>query len=255
MTVSSTTTKVSYTGNGSTTVFAYTFKIFAEAEIKVYVDNVLKTLTTHYTLSGVGTASGGNVTFTAGNTPASSTKVVLTRSIARTQATDYVENDTFPAETHEAALDKLTFIVQELDNKLTGDIFRFAESVSDAGTVTITLNATDRASKLLAFDASGNLQATQEIGTYTGNWAASTAYALRDLIKDTSNNNIYICTVVHTSSGSQPISSNADVAKWALLVDAASATTSASAAATSATAAATSATAATTAILLSNCYY
>ena len=69
---------------------------------------------------------------------------------------------------------------------------------------------------------------------------------IRDRIKDTSNNNIYICTVAHTSSGSQPISSNADVAKWALIVDAASATTSASAAATSATAAATSATAAAT---------
>tara|TARA_R110002072_G_scaffold25792_2_gene86196 strand:- start:110 stop:1555 length:1446 start_codon:yes stop_codon:yes gene_type:complete len=246
MTVSSTTTKVSYTGNGSTTVFAYTFKIFVAADIKVYVDNVLKSLTTHYTLSGVESASGGNVTFTTGNTPAASTKVVFTRDIARTQLTDYVENDTFPAETHEAALDKLTFILQELDNTVTGDIFRFAESVTDAGTVTITLNAATRASKLLAFDASGDLQATQEIGTYTGNWAASTAYALRDLIKDTSNNNIYICTVAHTSSGSQPISSNADVAKWALIVDAASATTSASAAATSATAAATSATAAAT---------
>ena len=244
MTVSSTTTKVAYTGNNVTTVFAYTFKIFAEAEIKVYVDNVLKSLTTHYTLSGVDSASGGNVTFTTGNTPGTGAKVVFVRSIARTQVVDYVENDTFPAETHEAALDKLTFIVQELDNSLTGDIFRFAESVSDAGTVTITLDATARASKLLAFDASGDLQATQEIGTYTGNWAASTAYALRDLIKDTSNNNIYICTVAHTSSGSQPISSNTDVAKWALIVDAASATTSATAAASSATSAASSATAA-----------
>jgi hypothetical protein len=241
MTVSSTTTKVSYTGNGSTTVFAYSFKIFVEADIKVYVDNVLKSLTTHYTLSGVGSASGGNVTFTAGNTPASSTKVVFTRDIARTQLTDYVENDNFPAETHEAALDKLTFILQEIDNTITGDIFRFAESVSDAGTVTIMLDATTRASKLLSFDASGDLQATQEIGTYTGNWAASTAYALRDIIKDTSNNNIYICITVHTSSGSQPISSNTDAAKWALIVDAASATTSAAAAATSATAAASSA--------------
>jgi len=241
MTVSSTTTKVSYTGNASTTVFAYSFKIFVAADIKVYVDNTLKSLTTHYTLSGIGASSGGNVTFTAGNTPASSTKVVFTRDIARTQLTDYVENDNFPAETHEAALDKLTFILQELDNTISGDIFRFAESVSDAGTVTITLNAATRASKLLSFDASGNLQATQEIGTYTGNWAASTAYALRDIVKDTSNNNIYICITVHTSSGSQPISSNTDAAKWALIVDAASATTSATAEATSATAAASSA--------------
>jgi hypothetical protein len=186
MTVSSTITKVSYTGNNSTTVFAYTFKVFSSAEVSVYVDNVLKTLTTHYTVSGVGDAGGGNITFTLGNTPASATKVVLLRNLARTQLTDYVENDTFPAETHEAALDKITFILQELDNTLTGDIFRFGESVTDAGTVTIMLDAATRASKLLSFDAAGGLIATQEIGTYTGNWAASTAYVARDLIKDTS---------------------------------------------------------------------
>jgi len=58
MTVSSTTTKVSYTGNGSTSVFAYTFKIFADAEVNVWVDSVLKTLTTHYTVSGAGLGMG-----------------------------------------------------------------------------------------------------------------------------------------------------------------------------------------------------
>ena len=245
MTISTTTSKVSYTGNASTTVFAYTFKIFADSEIKVYVDNVLKTLTTHYTVSGAGSASGGNVTFTSGNTPADSTSVVLIRTITKTQLTDYVENDSFPAETHESALDKLTMLIQDVNNTVTGDIFRFAESVGDAGTVTITKTAAQRASKLLAFDTSGNLQADQEIGTFKGNWAASTAYAIRDIIKDTSNNNIYICNAVHTSSGSQPISGNTDVAKWNLIVDAASATTSATAAATSATASAGSATTAT----------
>ena len=35
MTVSSTTTKNSYSGNGSTTTFAYGFKIFADADLTV----------------------------------------------------------------------------------------------------------------------------------------------------------------------------------------------------------------------------
>jgi hypothetical protein len=130
-------------------------------------------------------------------------------------------------------------LVQDVDNAVTGDIFRFSDSVGDAGVVTITKTAAQRASKVLAFDTSGDLQADQEIGTFQGNWAASTAYAIRDLIKDTSNNNIYICNTVHTSSGSQPISGNTDVAKWNLIVDAASATT----ASTSATASAATATA------------
>jgi hypothetical protein len=246
MTVSSTTTKVSYTGNGSTSVFAYTFKIFADTEIKVWVNGVLQTLTTHYTVSGAGSSSGGNVTFETASIPASTHPIVFGRNIARTQVTDYVENDTFPAETHEAALDKLTLIAQEIDNKLSADIFKFAETVTDAGTVEISLDSATRSSKILSFDSTGGLVASQEIGVYTGNWAASTAYVVRDLIKDTSNNNIYICLTAHSSSGTQPISSNADVAKWALIVDAASASTSATAAATSATAAATSATAAAT---------
>ena len=246
MTVSTTTSKVTYTGNNVTTVFAYTFKITATSEIKVYVDNVLKTLTTHYNVSGAGTASGGNVTFTGGNTPATGAKVVLLRNIAKTQLTDYVENDSFPAETHESALDKLTMLVQDVDNTVTGDIFRFDESVADAGTVTITKNATERANKVLAFNSAGGLEATQEIGVYKGNWATSTAYVVRDIIKDTSNNNIYICITAHTSTGSQPISSNSDASKWTLIVDAASASTSATNAATSATAAATSATASAT---------
>ena len=246
MTITTTTSKVTYTGNNVTVIFAYTFKIFSTAEIKVYVDNVLKTLTTHYTISGAGSASGGNVTFTAGNTPGTGAKVVLLRNIAKTQVTDYVENDSFPAETHESALDKLTMLVQDVNNTISGDIFRFSESVDDAGTVTITKNATQRANKLLAFDGSGDLEATQEIGTFQGNWATSTAYVVRDIIKDTSNNNIYICITAHTSSGAQPISSNTDASKWTLIVDAASATTSATTAATSATAAATSATASAT---------
>ena len=246
MTISTTTSKVSYTGNASTTVFAYTFKIFADSEVTVYVDDVLKTLTTHYTVSGAGTASGGNVTFTLGNTPADSTSVVILRNITKTQLTDYVENDSFPAETHESALDKLTMLVQDVDNAVTGDIFRFSDSVGDAGVVTITKTVAERGNKLLAFDAAGDLQATQEIGTLKGNWAATTAYVVRDLIKDTSNNNIYICITAHTSSGSQPISSNTDVAKWTLIVDAASATTSASSASTSASSASTSASTATT---------
>ena len=181
MTITTTTSKVTYTGNNSTTVFAYTFKIFATSEVKVYVDAVLKTISTHYNVSGAGSASGGNVTFTSGNTPATGAKVVLLRNVATTQLTDYVENDNFPAETHESALDKLTMLVQDVNNTVSGDIFRFSESVADAGTVTITKNATERANKVLAFDSSGGLEATQEIGVFKGNWATATAYVVRDI--------------------------------------------------------------------------
>ena len=50
MTVSTTTRKKSYTGNGSTNIFAYDFRIFSNSDLKVYVDSVLKTLDSHYTV-------------------------------------------------------------------------------------------------------------------------------------------------------------------------------------------------------------
>ena len=243
MTVSTTTRKKSYTGNGSTTVFAYDFRIFNNSDLKVYVNSVAKTLDSHYTVSGAGAASGGNVTFTSGNTPPDTHPVVILRELPRTQATDYVDNSALSATSLEDTADKNLMLIQEIDDK-AGVGFRFADTVTDAGTITIDKNAADRANKLLSFDAAGGLIATQEIGTSRGNWAASTAYNQRDIIKDTNNNNIYLCIVAHTSSGSVPISTNTDAAKWVLLVDAASATTSQTAAASSATAAASSASAA-----------
>jgi len=246
MTVSSTTTKNSYSGNGSTTVFAYGFKVFDEDDLTVILRTdatgaeAVQSITTNYTVSGVGNTSGGNVTFVTA--PASGITVVIRRASPLTQTTDYTPNDPFPAASHEDALDNLTFIAQQQQEELDRAI-----KLSRTNTMTsteFTVGATDRANKVLAFDSSGEISVTQEIGTFQGNWAASTAYAERDLVKDTSTNNIFIVNEAHTSSGSQPLTTNANSAKYDLIVDAAAAATSASAAATSATAAASSATAA-----------
>ena len=241
MTVSSSTSRVQFNGNGSTTVFAYSFKIFDQDDLTVIVRSAtgtetVKTITTHYTVSGVGNAGGGNVTMLTA--PASGETLTILREQDLVQELNLVENDPFPSQSLEDALDKLTFIVQQHDEELGRSI-----KASRTNTITsteFTVSAASRANKIFAFDSAGELAVTQELGTYRGNWATSTAFAQRDIVKDTSNNNIYICVTAHTSTGSQPISSNTDVAKWALLVDAASATSSASAAAASASAAATS---------------
>ena len=245
MTVSSTTVKKSYNGNGSTAGFTYDFLINSTAELKVIIRSsagteTIKSLSSHYNISD--SAGSGTVTFTAGNIPANGETVILIRDTNLTQGTDYVENDPFPSASHESALDKLTLQVQEVQEELNRAI-----KLSRTNTMTsteFTVGSSDRASKILAFDSSGEISVTQELGTVKGNWGASTAYAIRDIVKDTSTNNIFIALTAHTSSGSQPITTNTDSAKWSLLVDAASATTSQTAAASSATAAASSATAA-----------
>jgi len=244
MTVTSTNQKVQFNGNGSTTVFAYNFKIFASSDLSVILRSAAGTetvqqLTTNYTVSGVGEASGGNVTM--GTAPASGATLTILRVQPNLQGLDLVPNDPFPAGSMEDALDKLTFMVQTHDEEIGRSIK--ASRTNTIGDTEFTTSATDRANKLFSFDGSGDLQISQELGTYKGNWAASTTYAVRDLVKDTSTNNIFIAVTAHTSSGSQPLTTNTDSAKWALIVDAASATTSATAAASSATAAASSATA------------
>ena len=240
MTVSSLSVKNSYNGDNSTTSFAFTFPIHSSAELQVILRSsdgteTVQTLTTHYSIVDNG-ASGGQVNFVTA--PATGITVVLLRNTNLTQETDYISNDPFPAETHEAALDKLTLQQQELQEEVDRSL-----KLSRTNTMNSTefiVGATDRAGKILGFDNSGELSVTTTIGSNRGNWSASTTYAVRDIVKDTSTNNIFMANTGHTSSGSQPLTTNADSAKWDLLVDAASATSSAAAAATSETNAATS---------------
>lgn len=127
MTVSSETlARVQYNGNGSTTVFSVPFVFSTSADLEVYITVVstgvetLKTLTTHYTVTGGGGTSApatGSITF--GTAPASGERVTILRSLANKQTVDYVENDAFPAQSHELALDRLTLQVQDLKENLS----------------------------------------------------------------------------------------------------------------------------------------
>ena len=230
MTISSTTVKNSYSGDSSTTTFSYTFKIFADSDIQVIIRSstgteTTKTITTHYTVTGAGVSAGGTVIFTGGNIPVTGETVILRRNIPQTQAIDYIANDPFPAESHEEGLDRATMAIQQIQEEVTRSI-----KLSKTNTMTsteFTVGAAARANKILAFDTNGEISVTQELGTNRGNWATATTFNARDIVKDSSNNNVYLCNTTHTSTGTTPISSNADVAKWDLIVDAQAATNAA----------------------------
>ena len=248
MTVSSSINRASYSGNGALTTFAYGFKVFDQGELTVILRSsdgteTVQTITTNYTVTGVGAAGGGNVVF--GTAPASGVTIVILRELDLDQGLDLVPNDPFPAQSLEDSLDKLTFMVQQHNEELGRTIKASRTNVISGSEFTIS--ATDRANKVFAFDSSGDVSITQEIGVYRGDWAASIAFNQRDIVKDTNNSNIYIANTAHTSSGSVPISSNTDSAKWDLLVNAAAAASSASAASASETAAETAETNAETA--------
>jgi len=158
MTVSSTTVKSTASGDGSTTNFTYSFKIFAETDLKVIIRSstgteTIKILSTHYTVSGVGDASGGSITFTSGNVPTNTQTVVIKREVPQTQAIDYIANDPFPAESHEEGLDRATMTIQQMQEALDRSFKVSATNQID--TPEFTDNAATRASKTLGFDETG----------------------------------------------------------------------------------------------------
>lgn len=103
MSVSTTNTSVSYTGNGSQTTYPITFQFLESAQIKVSL-NATPTL--------LFSVSGSDVVMTTA--PGSGVIVKIYRETSLVQPTDYLNNAAFPAETHEAALDRLLMQVQEL---------------------------------------------------------------------------------------------------------------------------------------------
>jgi len=143
----------SYSGNGVTTVFAYTFKIFADADLEVIVDGTTLTLTTDYSVIGAGDAGGGNVTFVTA--PASGTaNVVLQRAMDYDRTTDYQDNGDLLADTLDNDIDRIVALVQQLRSQLIRSI------KLPAGTTTeqvVSDDAATRASKLFGFDGDGNV--------------------------------------------------------------------------------------------------
>jgi hypothetical protein len=239
MTISTTTIKNSYSGDGSVVAFTYTFKIADAAFIEVIVKTnstgaesvrAIGTGGTNYAVTGVNEAAGGTVTFVTA--PLATETVVLRRSTTQTQTLDLIENDNLPANSLETAFDKNLSISQELQEQLDRSI-----KISRANTMTsteFTVGATDRANKILAFDSAGEISVTQELGTFKGSDTTTTtaAYLQRDIIKSTTAgqlNNVYICVADSVIGDTLT-----DTDHFALLVDAYSAASSATAAAASA---------------------
>lgn len=112
MTVSVQTPISSYTGNGVTTAFSFGYYVGASGDLVVMVDGVVQTLTTHYSLTGIGSGSGGTCTFVTA--PASGASVVLYRDTDLLRDTDYQENGELRAAILDADFDRIWLALQEV---------------------------------------------------------------------------------------------------------------------------------------------
>ena len=156
MTISSTANRTNTDGDGSVTAFSFPYLFFADDDLTVIlvVDSTgaetVKTISTHYTVSGKGNAAGGTVTMVTA--PASGETLVIIRKEQFTQTLDLVENDPFPSALVEQQFDSLTMLAQQMNTEITRSM-----KLSDGDTTVVDLTLpTPVASTGLAWNAAAN---------------------------------------------------------------------------------------------------
>ena len=159
------TTFVDYTGDGNATK-AFSFPSILESDIKVTVDEVLKSSGTHYNITGYTTTGGGNVVFTSGNIPASPAKIRISRDtgvdIARAT---YTAGSSVKAADLNANHEQVLFALQEEQNV-----------TNSTSTVSGLMSAADKA-KLDGIEA--------------GATADQTAAEIRTLVESANDSNVF----------------------------------------------------------------
>lgn len=230
MTISSTSSKISYNGNGSTTSFSFPYKCYKQTDVKVYSYNLstkiesLLTFGTDYTVSGTLVnneyPTGYNIVFSTA--PSNQIKLTLVRILPLTQETTYVEGDTFPAKSHEQALDRGVILSQQLQEVLSR-----TPSVPISSTLPAVTLPLEQAGKLIGWNATATNLENKEptvlgpatIPSLTGNANKSlvvapseTSFVYKDAaIKDEQNTFTEIITCDKIGIGSSSIASTSNI--------------------------------------------
>jgi hypothetical protein len=158
MTISTTDSNQQFVGNDILTIFSWTYKTLDESHIDIYLDGIVQVSGYSLLLNGDQDSSpGGDVTFDVA--PADGVNVNVVRTVPQTQLVDYQPYDAFPAETHEGALDKLTMLVQGLQELLERSTVPPPDSTPGDAIVSgnLTVNGTSSLEDDVTFgaDASG----------------------------------------------------------------------------------------------------
>lgn len=104
-----------YDGDGSTTSFTYSFRILNESDLLVVLqdsseNDTVQTLSTHYTVKGVGDSGGGTVEMVTAPAVGERLSIILDPDL--TQELDLQDTGEFPSSSVEDALDKLLNIAK-----------------------------------------------------------------------------------------------------------------------------------------------
>ena len=161
-----------HTGNGSTNSFAISFPFLSNNEIDVTVGGVLKTITTHYTITG------STLTFTSGNTPANGTAVKFQRDTdISAKKVDFEDGSVLTEADLDSNSDQILFGLQEFVDIVTNDLVKrdgsqtftgsivFEGSSDDANETTISVT-NPTADRTITFpDITGTVITSADTGT------------------------------------------------------------------------------------------
>ena len=179
MATNTTATSTTHTGNGSTNNFAISFSFLANAEIDVTVAGVLKTLDTHYTISG------STVTFTSGNTPANGAAIKFQRDTdISAKKVDFQDGSVLTETDLDTNSDQVLFAQQEITDKL-GTIEEGATGDQTAAEIrALVESATD--SNVFTDADHTKLNSVESNAT-----ADQTAAEIRTLVESASDSNVF----------------------------------------------------------------
>lgn len=162
MTVNTTNiTSGPYNGNDVADTFSYTFRVQDKNQLTVYETDdagiqTQLTVDTDYTVAGIGDDNGGTVTRVAGALP-TGYQWYIRSNYQPTQLTAFESQGAFFPDLHEDAMDKLTFLIQQLLD-LSGDrSFRLSETLELDGNFALSEDADARKGFFLGFDGSGDI--------------------------------------------------------------------------------------------------
>lgn len=142
MTVSTTASVKVYTGDNSTTAFSFPYLFYSNSHLKVYLDGVLKAITTHYTVTGAENPAGGTVTFLTA--PGTGVEVVIQRIAPTTQETDLENFDGNPADVTEKQFDLLAMVDQQLTEQVARTILAPIGTTLTTNTISGDITATNK---------------------------------------------------------------------------------------------------------------
>lgn len=159
-----------YTAAPGATVFPYTFKIVSAADLIATIDDIVIDLGIDYSLSGIGSNDGGDLTLSVPLTGGQ--EVLVKRQMTFDRETDYQQNGDFNAPVVNNDFDRLWLALQQLGQDLLRSIkVPFTETTDQ----TLNVSSASRANKALVFDASGNITTSND--DYNDQAAAAAASA------------------------------------------------------------------------------